>query len=61
MYTYIDKAIQACKPLSLLLDDGSKLSGIPSWGMDSKWLKLSIVELEATLWISLNDIKHVTT
>lgn len=60
MYTYIDKAIQACKPLSLLLDDESKLVGMPNWGIDRNWLKLSISALEVTLWISLDEIKHVT-
>lgn len=61
MYTYINKAIQACKPLYLLLDDGSEVRGIPSWGINRSWLKLSISELRATIWIPLDDIKHVTT
>lgn len=45
MYTYINKAIQACKPLSLLLDDGSELKGMPSWGMDRRGLRLKPIAL----------------
>ncbi|MBU5672662.1 hypothetical protein [Paenibacillus brevis] len=59
MYTYINKAIQACKPLSLLLDDGSKLSGMPSWPEDRSRVKIKAHGGAA--WIPLADIKHVTT
>lgn len=59
MYTYIDKAIQACRSLSLLLDDGSRLTGFPSWGTDRSWVKIKTPG--EVVWIPLSDIKHVAT
>ncbi|MNN74599.1 hypothetical protein D3C81_1908120 [compost metagenome] len=59
MYTYIDKAVRTCIPLSLLLDDGSQLVGLPSWPLDRSRIKISVTGGSA--WIPLVDIKHVTT
>lgn len=59
MYTYINKAIQACKPLTLQLDDGSHMVGMPSWPKDRGWVKIKAHGGAA--WIPLADIRHVTT
>lgn len=59
MYTYIDKAISACRELSLLLDDGTRINGIPSWPLDRSRVKIRV--LGGAAWIPLADIKHVTT
>lgn len=58
MYTYIDKAVQSCRPLSLLLDDGSQLIGLPSWPLDRSRIKIKAPD--GVAWIPLADIKHVT-
>lgn len=49
MLTYIDKAIKAHNYLSLLLDDGSRLGGIPSWGMDRSRVKIKAPGI--TVWV----------
>lgn len=59
MYTYIDKAINAQMQLTLQLDDGSRLIGMPSWPEDRSRVKIKAQD--GTAWIQLADIKHVTT
>lgn len=59
MYTYIDKAINAQMQLTLQLDDGSQLVGMPSWPEDRSRVKITVQSGAA--WIPLADIRHVTT
>lgn len=58
MYTYIDKAIQSRSELNLLLDDGSRFAGMPSWGMDRSRVKIKAPGM--AVWVPLSEIRHVT-
>ncbi|GIO36865.1 hypothetical protein J41TS12_17260 [Paenibacillus antibioticophila] len=59
MYTYIDKAINDRVQLTLQLDDGSQLVGMPSWPKDRS--RVNIKAHGGAAWIPLADIRHVTT
>lgn len=58
MYTYIAKAIKAKREIILSLVDGSKISGLPNWGEDRS--RVRIKSMDKTIWVPLNEIKHVT-
>lgn len=59
MYTYIDKAVNAQVQLTLQLDDGSQLVGMPSWPIDRSRVKIKAHG--GTACIPLADIRQVTT
>lgn len=58
MYTYISKAIKAKQEIILSLADGSKISGLPSWGVDRSRVKIK--SPERIIWVPVDEIKHVT-
>lgn len=58
MYTYIAKAIKADQEIILSLMDGSKISGVPSWGEDRS--RVRIKSPSEVIWIPLDEIEHVT-
>ena len=59
MYAYIAKAIKAEQEIILTLVDGSKLSGIPSWGEDRSRVRIKSPD-KVVVWVPLNEIDHVT-
>ncbi|RUT48587.1 hypothetical protein EJP82_01200 [Paenibacillus anaericanus] len=59
MYTYIAKAIQAEQEIIISLVDGSKISGMPSWGEDRTRVK--VASSDKAVWVPLDEIEHVTT
>ncbi|WP_435925134.1 hypothetical protein [Paenibacillus sp. DYY-L-2] len=59
MYTYIAKAIEAGQEIVITLLDGSKISGLPSWGEDRTGV--NITTSEKMDWIPFNEIGHVKT
>lgn len=58
MHAFITNAIKTNQEIIVSLKDGSKISGVPSWGESQR---VKIKTQERVVWVPLIDIELVTT